>query len=303
MDDLSLWRNRERTNQGKLTDKYLQPPFSILDSRKRDWQERKREWLNLGIKPELGRASGLTYNIDKTTSVFDPVLCELVYRWFLPEEGSILDPFAGGSVRGIVASILGHQYTGIELSAAQVEENYKQAEIILTSSMPKPVWIIGDSSDMDSLVSGEFDLIFTCPPYYDLEIYSDHPSDISNLGTYEEFVAVYNTIFEKALNHLKQDRFAVVVIQDIRDTKGFYRGLENDTEAILDQYGARSYNQMILVNMAGSAALRAEKSFESTRKITKTHQSVICHLKGTNPKNWNANRNTESVKPQQVGLW
>lgn len=36
------------------------------------------------------------------TSIFDPVLCELAYRWFSPVGGLILDPFAGGSVRGIV---------------------------------------------------------------------------------------------------------------------------------------------------------------------------------------------------------
>jgi hypothetical protein len=31
------------------------------------------------------------------------VLCEIAYRWFSPPGGLILDPFAGGSVRGIVA--------------------------------------------------------------------------------------------------------------------------------------------------------------------------------------------------------
>ncbi|MGB3315839.1 MAG: DNA methyltransferase, partial [Albidovulum sp.] len=40
------------------------------------------------------------------TSIFDPVLCEIAYRWFCPQGGTVLDPFAGGSVRGIVASQL-----------------------------------------------------------------------------------------------------------------------------------------------------------------------------------------------------
>ena len=38
------------------------------------------------------------------TSVFDPVLCEVAYRWFSPPGGHVLDPFAGGSVRGILAA-------------------------------------------------------------------------------------------------------------------------------------------------------------------------------------------------------
>jgi len=40
-------------------------------------------------------------------SIFDPVACELSYRWFCPKEGEVLDPFAGGSVRGIVANFYG----------------------------------------------------------------------------------------------------------------------------------------------------------------------------------------------------
>lgn len=31
------------------------PPFSVLNAREGWWQERKRQWLALGIKSELGR--------------------------------------------------------------------------------------------------------------------------------------------------------------------------------------------------------------------------------------------------------
>ena len=82
------------------------------------------------------------------TSIFDPVLCELIYKWFCPSKGKILDPFAGGSVRGIVAEYLGYSYTGIELRQEQVEENYNQAKIIGL----KPNWVVGDSVNVKSLV-------------------------------------------------------------------------------------------------------------------------------------------------------
>ena len=50
------------------------------------------------------------------TSIFDPVLCELAYRWFCPPGGLVLDPFAGGSVRGIVAAKCGRRYIGIDVA-------------------------------------------------------------------------------------------------------------------------------------------------------------------------------------------
>ncbi len=43
---------------GSLSDKFLVPPFSVLNAREGWWQERKREWLALGIKSELGRGGG-----------------------------------------------------------------------------------------------------------------------------------------------------------------------------------------------------------------------------------------------------
>ena len=107
------------------------------------------------------------------TSIFDPVLCEIVYRWFCPDGGSIIDPFAGGSVRGIVAGYLGHPYTGLDLRANQIEANNIQADDI--KPKVKPTWIVGNSENISDLAKGQYDLVFSCPPYYDLEVYSDNP--------------------------------------------------------------------------------------------------------------------------------
>jgi hypothetical protein len=42
-------------NAGNLSERFLVPPFSVLDARQGYWQERKRAWLALGIKSEIGR--------------------------------------------------------------------------------------------------------------------------------------------------------------------------------------------------------------------------------------------------------
>ena len=39
----------------KLTEKFIVPPFSVLDTRQGYWQQRKAYWIALGIKSELGR--------------------------------------------------------------------------------------------------------------------------------------------------------------------------------------------------------------------------------------------------------
>lgn len=40
---------------GSLAEKFMLPPFSVLNAREGWWQDRKRAWLALGIKSELGR--------------------------------------------------------------------------------------------------------------------------------------------------------------------------------------------------------------------------------------------------------
>ncbi len=42
-------------SRGNLADRFLVAPFSVLDARQGWWQDRKRAWLALGIRSELGR--------------------------------------------------------------------------------------------------------------------------------------------------------------------------------------------------------------------------------------------------------
>ena len=211
------------------------------------------------------------------TSIFDPVLCELVYRWFCPEGGSILDPFAGGSVRGIVAAILGRNYVGIDLQERQIKANLAQAHAITPTRIP--TWIVGDSRDVATLAPGAYDLVFSCPPYFDLERYSDDPADLSTLD-YPAFLAAYRGIIAAAMAMLKPDRFAAFVVGDIRDKDGFYRNFVAHTIDAFQAAGGRLYNEAILVTAVGSLPIRVGRQFAGYRKLGKTHQNLVVFYNG-----------------------
>lgn len=216
------------------------------------------------------------------TSIFDPVLCELAYSWFSPQGGTILDPFAGGSVRGIVASRLGRQYIGVELREEQVAANKMQGDDICTD--PVPVWHTGDSRNIDRICADvEADMVFSCPPYADLEVYSDDPNDLSTLK-YKDFKPAYFDIIAKACGRLKQDRFACFVVGDVRDKKGNYYNFVSDTVEAFRAAGLHYYNEAILVTAVGSLPIRAGKQFAASRKLGKTHQNVLVFVKGDGKK-------------------
>ena len=200
---------KENDYSGSLVDDFIIMPQSIFDTRQGVWQNRKKEWLELGIASDIGREENLTFSKSLNTgnlggtSIFDPVLCEVGYTWFTPfENAKIIDPFAGGSVRGIVAERLGYRYTGIDLRKEQIDANYNNAREI-GSDITKIEWICDDSSNVDQYIEDDSaDLIFACPPYFDLEVYSDNDKDISNMS-YEEFDKIYTGILQKFSKKLK----------------------------------------------------------------------------------------------------
>lgn len=309
----------------KLKDDFIFPPFSVLNAQQGEWIERKKQWLDLGLKSEQGRRDSLTYNItaqnwswyalkDKLraqlnrdpstkelfaeatriglklmqcTSTFDPVLTELMYRWFCPRNGSILDPFAGGSVRGVVAAKLGFLYFGNDLRTEQIEANKENAaEIFPLGSDYMPKWFCGDSATIDTILDGDettkgkqFDMIFSCPPYADLEVYSDDPKDISTME-YDEFLQVYKTIINKSCQRLKENRFAVFVVGDVRDKNGHYRNFVNDTIEAFKEAGLNYYNHIIYIQQSGSLCTRVRRQFNASRKVGKNHQNVLVFTKG-----------------------
>lgn len=298
-----------------LKDSFIFPPFSILDSRSGVWQDRKRKWLSLGFNSQetredveliakSGQSSGVYelrnkmrdmlqreptwdeiidyakkkgMHIYEGASIFDPVLCELSYRWFCPDGGKILDPFAGGSVRGVVAGVLGYDYLGIDLRNQQIEANRKQASILNLQSLVS--WECGDSNQVLDDVKQEADFVYSCPPYADLEKYSDDPKDLSNMD-YADFKDVYFSIIKKSVAQLKEDRFACFVVGDVRDKKGFYYNFVSDTIQAFKDAGMELYNEIILVNVVGSLAIRVRRQFNGGRKIGKMHQNVLVFYKG-----------------------
>jgi len=122
-------------------------------------------------------------------------------------------------------------------------------------------------------------MIFSCPPYADLEVYSDNPADLSNMK-YPEFLDAYREIIKKSCDLLKEDSFACFVVGEVRDSKGVYYNFVSDTIAAFQDAGMKYYNEIILLNQSGTGALRCERQMKASRKVVKTHQNVLVFVKG-----------------------
>lgn len=306
----------EPKKTGTIEKRFLIPPFSVLNSNSGRWKKRRNYWLSLGIKSEIGRHKGLTFALSAQppgayekkskleaelgrtlgwdefaqmspdaitmtgTSIFDPVVCELAYRWFMPSgDGLVIDPFCGGSVRGIVAALVGKRYWGNDLRQEQVDANIANAGEVCHGNM-MPAFSCGDSCDIKVLYDngGKADLIFSCPPYADLERYSDDARDISTMK-YPDFLQKYNEIIAQACSLLKDGRFAVWVVGEVRGKDGEYYNFVGDTIAAFKAAGLKYYNCFVLYNSTCSIAMRITRTFK-TRKCGPCHQYVLVFYKG-----------------------
>ena len=264
----------DTSEEGSLKRDYIQPPFSILKANTGDWLKLKKE-----LRQDIGdngesreEALGDGFGV----SIFDPVLALIILTWFTPRGTSnIIDCFSGDSIIGAMSSKLGNNFTGIELRQEQVDLNNSR----LQNTTSK--YICDDGRNvLDHVPVKSQDLLFSCPPYFDLEVYSDLENDASNQETYEDFINILETAFANSIKTLKDNRFAVIVAGDVRDKQnGFYYPFTDDIKRIFRSNGMGLYNDIILADPIGSSALRARNTFKN-RKVVKVHQNVMVFFKG-----------------------
>lgn len=302
-----------------LVDKFVVPPFSILDTRQGYWVERKKQWRAIVSSKDIGasreqtlvrskemrykelysksekfrKEKGISFDeylenyvspeekakadrsvLAQGTSLFDPVLAEIIIRWFCKPHGKIIDPFGGEQTKGVVAGTLGYDYQAVEIRKEQVDINTEA-----TKDYGSVKYFCGDSNNIGQIIKdSDFDLCFTSPPYYDLEVYSKE--DMSALGTYEEFMSQYENIFKQCVDKMKDGSFLVVKIGEVRNKKnGEYRNFVGDNISTFLRLGLHYYNELILIEQVASRCLRADGGMKS-RKTQKCHQNVLVFYKG-----------------------
>jgi len=277
---------------------FIVPPFSVLHGGNPTWLARKKAWTtSLSLRSGESREGAVCMSpavqagnlrMEGNTggvSIFDPVLAEVLISWFSAPGDKVIDNFAGGSVRGAMCGVMGRHYTGIDIRPQQVKAN----EVWYTKNRHKhdlldatsPTWIVGDVPSPATVAPGEYDFALTCPPYGNLEVYSDMPDDIST-KEYVEFKELYRRAAAELYTLLKDNAFAVIVVGEFRTKTGEYYNFVGDTITAYLDAGFQYYNEVIYETPLGTLILRARKQMTATRKAGKTHQNVLVFGKNLN---------------------
>lgn len=225
---------------------------------------------------KAGKEEGRAHN--GNASVLDPVACEVIARFFMPRDGKRLyNPFGGGVQMGYIAGACGYEYV-----ASEIRQNQSDANNKICAEFPAVKWVQSDSSTYDP--EGMFDLVFTCPPYYKVEKYVDYDGmppagEINSLDTYEAFRELLFKGYDKAIEHLNEGCFFVVMTGDSRDKNGAYYCCESEHELFFKSRGLSVYNKIVYLESEFTRLAHAKKTLH-TRKFPKREQKIIVAFKG-----------------------
>ena len=241
----------------------------LIKRRVRDWRRLTGETGHSGTRNEVFRPDHDSLYTG-TMSVFPAPLMEMIIVRYGGERGNhILDAFAGGPPRGLVSCIMGMLYTGFEVRSEQIKEN---ESVLRNLKLGGARYIHSDGRFLS--VDEYFDCSITCPPYHDLEVYSEQQNDISNLDSYSEFNASMWLCAQAHRERMKPGSFVCIVVGLFRDKTGELIDFPAHTVENFREAGFIFWQNIILSKNFASAAVRAGNSWKGF-KLVPRHENLL----------------------------
>ena len=179
---------------------------------------------------ELRRGIYFNYNLAKST-MYRPQMAKMVVTNLGAKR--VLDPCAGWGGRMLGTIAAGAEYVAFEPNTETYEGLLNLSKFL---GIQDKVRIIKDSAlEMDKYDIGEFDLILTSPPYFDLEVYShENTQSIKGCDTYSMWVSSFlKPLIELSISHMKVDGWSCWNVHNIGkmkmidDVKEIHNGFSN----------------------------------------------------------------------------
>ena len=120
---------------------------------------------------------------------------------------SVYDPCAGWGERMMTCGKLGVSYEGCDINS-ELFEGYKKLYELIDGFKP----VLHNNDSANQLVTGDADAVITCPPYKNIEVYSDNGAE--NLSD-EDFAAWWSEVVRNC-SYGKAKVFAVQTNQACR---------------------------------------------------------------------------------------
>jgi len=204
-DDIAFKKLKEKYFSGELKPTYYE-----------DLEQSSRHLKGIGVR---GKKLGL--------SMFPPFLAKFIVQFYSDEGDTVLDPCAGHTAAMEISYNLGRNYIGYDVNEKFMDFNRKVREKLLTKNTgflenDCTITLHLKSSTQMLEKDNTIDMIYTSPPYWNLEYYGDSPEQLGWGKTYEEFLLGLSKILHECKRVLKPEKYCIINVNDFRKNGKFY---------------------------------------------------------------------------------
>ena len=201
-----------------------------------DWYKTHPEYLKTGFMPEFIYGIGLnTSRKAPFVSYFKPSLAKRIIKEYLNDYHTIFDPCSGYSGRMIGALCANKNYIGYDINKTTINESQELYNSI-KNLFPEKSCLLQHKDSLNT--EGEFDCMFTCTPYNNLEEWKDDDTLISSNMSCDEWI-------DKLINNYKCKKYVFVTDNKIFDYKSYIA----DTIKNSSHFG-NNFEYIVVINKA-----------------------------------------------------
>lgn len=150
---------------------------------------------------------------------FVPQIPHQLFSRYTKKGDWILDAFMGSGTSLIEAQRMGRNSIGIELQYDVAKEAYDRI-VTEKNETTKAKVVVADSQlcDMNDIIESvgikKVQFVIMHPPYWDIIKFSDHPNDLSNCTSIENFLSSFGKVVDNTTSVLEKNRYCAIVIGD-----------------------------------------------------------------------------------------
>ena len=257
-------------------------PLSIIKPTKESKDRWKQAYFNDGeidIRQVNGGYIKSSGGGPQKMSEFHAGLAENIVRYWSLPGAKVVDPFAGRVTRAVVTTQLGRDYYGYEITP----NTHKRALAHFDRLGVSPNLYLADGVKLENTPDNFSDLIMTCPPYYNIEKYESVDGQLSDCGTYEDFIGMISECAKSCYRVARPGSFCVWVVADFR-----LKELTNETGNLMDFHGDTiqsfkkagwNYHDIIIMENISPFAALTQYQAACKRYAPKTHEYILVFRK------------------------
>jgi DNA modification methylase len=248
-------------------------PLSIIKPTKESklrWKEAYFSDNEIDIRKT---SSGYTEDGIQKMSEFHAGVAENIIRYWSMKGSKVVDPFAGRVTRAVVTTKLDREYYGYEITP----NTYKRALTHFDKHNISPNLYKGDGCKLEHTEDNFADLVFTCPPYFNIEQYETCDNQLSDIKDYHTFMDSMGECIKNVKRVLKEGAWAVFVVADFR-VGGELKSFSSDLIQSFKNNDMIHYDTIIMENISPFATLTAYQA-ACKRYTPKTHEYILVFRK------------------------